>query len=422
MEGIQKLSKRMRSLLSGLLPVFYHKDYTLLFIGQLVSNLGNTFNSLALAWLVKILTGSTVLMGLVLAVEAGTAVLAGLIAGAVVDRSNKRLILILSDAGRAVIVALFVLLYSTRLLRPWLIVLVAALMGIGTAMFSPARQSVMTRTVESSELSSANSFAMVSRQVSMVFGPALAGVSVSYWGIAPSFWIDSASYAVSIASVAFMRPQPFMRSQPADLASGTKLSLLKEIGEGFSTMIRHRLLKWVFFLAIVGNFLFGPVPVLLPFYVERLGSHGAAALGYIEGAMGLGMLLSAIFTGLLGSRLRKGIITLAGVWGMGLSMLLAALSTNLATALAAFWLFGWFNMWVTISMFTIVSQETPPTMQGRVFSILLTTLGAALPVSQVMSGALGRYLTIPQIYVVVSVLFLALAAFASSLRSVREVR
>ncbi len=107
---------------------------------------------------------------------------------------------------------------------------------------------------------------------------------------------------------------------------------------------------------------------------------------------------------------------------MGLSILLAALSTDFTTVLIAFWLFGWFNMWVMISIFTIVSQETPANMQGRVFSILLTTLGAALPISQVMSGVLGRYLTIAQIYTVVSVLFLALAAFVSSLRSVREIR
>ena len=422
MEVINTLSKRLHIHISNLFSVFYHKDYSLLFTGQFVSNLGDRFNGLALAWLVKILTGSTLLMGVVLATEAGAAVLAGLLAGAVVDRANKRLILILSDACRAIIVALFAILYSIHLLHPWLIVLFAALMGTGAAMFSPARQSVMTRTVNNSELSSANSFAMVTRQMSMVIGPALAGISVSYWGIAPSFWIDSASYVVSIVSIGFMHSQPFMRSQPVDPITQTKTSFLKEIGEGFTTMIRHRLLKWVFFLAVIGNFLFGPVPVLLPFYAERLSSNGAMALGYIEGAMGLGMLLCAILTGILGSKLHKGIITLVGIWGMGLSILLAAIATGLATALVAFWLFGWFNMWVTISIFTVVSQETPANMQGRVFSILLTTLGAALPVSQVVSGVLGSYLGIAQIYMTVSVLFLVLAAFVSFLRSVREIR
>ncbi len=211
MEVINKLFKRLHVHMSKLFSVFYHKDYSLLFAGQFVSNLGDRFNGLALAWLVKILTGSTLLMGVVLATEAGAAVLAGLLAGAVVDRANKRLILILSDACRAIIVALFAILYSIHLLHPWLIVLFAALMGAGAAMFSPARQSVMTRTVNNSELSSANSFAMVTRQMSMVIGPALAGISVSCWGIAPSFWIDSASYVVSIVSIGFMHSQPFMR-------------------------------------------------------------------------------------------------------------------------------------------------------------------------------------------------------------------
>ncbi len=411
-DGLVYLNEHIKS---KFFSVFKHKDYTFLWCGQLISNIGDSFSNLALAWLIKILTGSTVLMGTAFAASAASAFIFGIVSGVIVDRVDKRLALMISDGIRAFIVALFVLSYSEHVLHPWMIILFSIIMGGASSVFNPARQSILARIVDSSEITQANSFAMITRQVSTFIGPILAGISVSDWGVAPAFWIDTISFVVSVFSITLMHRHPVN-------ASGLNVySFFKEMKEGFSAITSHSLLKWVLILAIIGNFAYGPVPILLPFYANNFSVHGAAALGYIEGTMGVGMLLGSVFSGIFGSKLKKGLVSIVAMWGMGLSFLLAAYANGMMIATVAFGLFGLFNMLINISIFSMFQQETPSHLQGRVFSILFTTLGAALPISQALGGSIGQYATVAQVYGAVGCIFLALAVWVSFLRPVRQV-
>ncbi len=401
----------------GIIGVFRHRDYALLWAGQLVSNLGDAFHSLALLWLVKELTGSALLMGTVMAFYTIPMVVVGPVAGVVADRMEKRRLMILSDVIRAVLVGALALLYGLRLLPVEVVIIFALATGTATAFFVPAGQGSLVFLVEPDELTQANSFAMVTRQISQLVGPVLAGLVVAAWGVAPAFWADAASFMVSVIALVAMR----FRSQ-AESGGTTLMGVWRDMKAGFGTMARHPIIRWIFPLGIVINFLLGPGPVLLPIYAEQISTLGVAALGFIQSAMGAGMLAGSILIGTAGARWPKGRTVIFGLLGIGLAVIGSGLARNLGPAIMAFGVMGLFTVTVNVPIMTLIQQETPPEQQGRIFSALMAAATAAMPVSMTVGGALGDWFGVHAVYLGMGVASSLLACSLFFIPPLRQAR
>ncbi|MGE5508864.1 MAG: MFS transporter [Chitinophagales bacterium] len=395
--------------------VFRHREYALLWLGQLVSNLGDAFQTLALAWLVKERSGSNLLIGTVLAAYLLPMVALGPVAGVIADQFNKRKLMIAADLFRMALVVILALLHDVGPLHAAVIVFLALLMGAATALFDPARQGSIPYLVPEAELGQANSFAMLTRQLSQLLGPVVAGVVIGRWGVGPAFWANAASFAVSAAFLSQMRFQSSIRVQRS--LGG----VWEDMKAGLQTITHHPLLRLILPSGMLVNFLLGPVPVMLPSYAGQLSRRGAMALGYLQSTSAVGMLIGSLLVGLTVKRLGKGYMAIGGLVVAGLGIVALSEATTLTAAGLALGLFGICMVFVNVPLITVIQSETPVELQGRIFSVFMSTTTAAQPLAMAVGGGLADMIGVRSIFLGVGILFILTSLGIASIRPLREV-
>jgi len=182
---------------------FRSRAFSLLFIGQFISLLGDQAYAIALPWTVLAVTGDPRQMGIVLAAEAAPRVAFLLLGGALADRFSPRAIMLIADIGRAgVVIALGVTLFNGLPALP-IVAALAALQGAGSGLFLPGSQAIVPWTVSEADTPAANGLLQLSLWFSMVVGPILGGAGAGQAAIA--FLADGASFVASAVSLAAMR-------------------------------------------------------------------------------------------------------------------------------------------------------------------------------------------------------------------------
>lgn len=262
-------------------------QFRLLFTGQVLSILGDRMMLVALPFAVLRAGGGTDAVGLVVAAQLIPFVIFGLIGGALSDRSDRRRILILSDAGRMVVQATTGVLLLTGAASPLLLGGLVLLYGTAEAFFQPAFTGLLPQTVSHpGQLQPANALRGLSFSVGAVLGPALAGVLVAGAGPGAAFLFDAASFAISVLCLLRLRP-----NVAATAAEPTPPPLIHAIREGWREVssrswLRSGLAAMSAYHAIVLPAVF----VLGPVYVShRFGGPGAWAAVVV--AYGLGSIV-----------------------------------------------------------------------------------------------------------------------------------
>ena len=181
-----------------------HRSFSLLFSGQLTSALGDQVFALALPWTVIAVTGDPIQVAVVLAAEAIPRVLLLPVGGALSDRINPRIVMLLSDIGRAGVVGALGVTLLSGLPPLWVVALLAALQGVGSGLFLPGSQAILPWTVKNADIPAANGLMQIILWLTMVVGPVLGGVAVAVQA-AIAFLVDAASFVVSAITLASIR-------------------------------------------------------------------------------------------------------------------------------------------------------------------------------------------------------------------------
>jgi len=179
---------------SGFLGLLRNRNYALLWWGQLVSEMGNRFHWIAVSLWIYNLTGSASAVSLAVSSMFAGSLVVGLWAGVLVDRLNRKVILVASDLARAILVALIPGLIHINIA---LVYLDLVLISVGSAFFRPAIFGIVPTVVNRKDLMPANSFFNAMDSGTDIFGPALAGVLAYAYGYAPLLYVDAATYVVS---------------------------------------------------------------------------------------------------------------------------------------------------------------------------------------------------------------------------------
>jgi MFS family permease len=213
--------------------------------GRTISRLGDSFYTVALALWVLEKTHSAATMSLVLVCSTVPMLVLLLLGGVFVDRFSRLLIMLTSDALRAVIVGLIAVQAASGLLEVWHVLGMSVLFGIADAFFSPAASAVVPDLVETSDQSSANALRSISGNLMGIVGPALAGWVMATAGPASAFALDSLSFVISAFCLLKIAHRSALRK-----AGEGKGSVLADLGEGIQTIVRSPWL-WIT-IAIAG--------------------------------------------------------------------------------------------------------------------------------------------------------------------------
>lgn len=350
-------------------PLRRHRDFRLLFIGRLVSFFGTMITYVAVPYQVFELSHSTLLVGALGLVEFAAVVIFAMLGGALADAADRRLMVLLSEAG--LMVGSLVMAGNAAVADPalWVIFAVALLWGSLDALQRPSLDALLPRLVDRDELPAAAALGNLRGTVGMIAGPALGGVLVAVAGLPITYLVDVVTFLIGLACLALMRAVP----PPADAERPS----MRRVVEGIRYARSRPELIGTYVVDIVAM-LFGMPFALFPAIAQGLG--GPSVLGLLYAAPAVGSFAFVLTSGWARHFHRHGlgVIVAATLWGLaiiGLGLvpgLIAAL-VFLALAGAADAMSGLFRQ-------VIWNQTIPDSLRGRLASIELLsyTVGPTL--------------------------------------------
>ncbi|GHB60347.1 MFS transporter [Streptomyces cirratus] len=374
----------------------HNRDFNVFWLGQALSVLGGSASAVALPMLVLAATGSVFQMGLVTVVGAATAVVSGTFAGYVVDRVDRRRLMIVCDLARGLLLGAVPFLWLAGP-RIWLLYLLTAPVGVLKSLFDVAYVTAVPSLVPPEDLIRANGRLMGTFALGTLLGPVVAGLLTGGVGAAWALGLDGATFLVSAASLLRVRftPRPGEAGErPGPRGAG----VLREVFvAGFRFLWAHPLLRPLTVLLTLLTFLTVGATDLLIYRVEEDLHQSSAILGYVMAVSGLGTLVGAVTAAALRRRLGFGVCWLGSVaaTAVGFAGIGVSRSVPVIAVLAALFMFG-LTVGGVCSM-TLRQEVTPQHLLGRVTAAFWTVHNASGPAGAAAVTALAARHGVPAV-------------------------
>jgi MFS family permease len=381
-----------------------HRNFRLYFGGQSISLIGTWMTRVATSWLVYRLTRSSLLLGTVgFAGQIPTFLLAPF-AGVIVDRVDRRTLLVWTQALAMVqSLALAWLTLSHRINIPEVLAL-SLFQGLINAFDMPGRQSFMVKMVEDkTDLSNAIAINSSMVNVARLIGPSLAGLVIAVKNEGWCFTIDGISYIAVIASLLMMRVKPSTEGR-------VEASMVAQLREGWTYVAGSVPIRDILLLFALLSLMGWPFMVLMPVFAAQVLNGGPHTLGFLMGAAGVGSLGSAL--ALVARKSVRGLTKMipiaAAAFGIGL--ICFGLSRALWLSMLMMLLTGFGMMQGLTASNTILQTLVDERMRGRVMSYYTMAFVGMAPFGSLFAGALAHAIGAPH-----TVIFSGIACIAGSL-------
>jgi MFS family permease len=390
------------------------RDFRVYWAGQTVSALGTSFTTFALPLLVFKLTGSALLLGLTSVSTYLPYLLFGLVSGAVVDRVDRKRLMVVVDLTRAVGIATIPLMAALGLLTVWWIYGVAFLQATLAISFRAGGFAALPSLVEKDALVSANGRLSASYSAVQTAGPLLAGALVLVLPLTALMVGDAVSFLVSVGSLLLIRRRFNAPMRRAAESGGGVGSILRDVRAGLAYVLGHPVLRLISLMMALFNLFYSPVISQLVFFAKHELSASDSQVSWLFAAGGVGTVALSLSAG----RLRKR-------WSFSV-LILGTLMVN-GLLIVAFSLVSWYwialPIWgITIGLNTLFNINTlslrqgivPDEMLGRVITIASVLAWSVIPLGALIGGLIiqvtGR---VDVLYTVAGALiFLIAAAFS----------
>ncbi len=388
-----------------------NRNWLLLWSGQLVSVVGTQVSQLAYPLLMLALTKSPAQAGFISASRTLPYLLLGLPAGALVDRWNRKRLMIVCDAGRALALGSIPLALALGRLTLAQLYIVALLEGVLNVFFNLAETAALTRVVTRDQIPAATTLNEVTLSTGSMLGPALGGLIFAI-GQGFAFLADAVSYAVSVVSVWFIRAE-----LSASQAAGRN-RLVDDIRAGVVWLWRHPLLRLLALITGGTVMIESGYMLVVIILAERMGASSAVT-GLVLGAGGVGSVVGAVLSGPAMRRLTFGQIAMGVHWIWALLLPLYALAPNpLALAAITAAAYGITPIFF-VAQYSYRLSNIPDELQGRVNGVFRLLQFGGQPLGLALAGLLSQVIG-PVRTVLVFAALLALLALATTLS--RELR
>jgi MFS family permease len=360
-------------------------SFLVLWQSQLVSTIGDAVYSIALGFWVLQVTGSTALMGALMAASTLPGILVAPFAGVWIDRTDKKRLLILTDLVRGACVVLLAAAAYAGQLEIWMVFAAGILLSAGGAVFSPGVSSSIPELVPPSKISNANSVFSVVSTGSGLIGNVAGGFLYQALGAPLLFLINGLSFLFSCASLPFVKIQSVRRVE--------KTHFFTDMSDGFKYMWQQRGLRLILIIAAFINFFFNIAVVLfLPLFEfdPALGSarYGVAMACYL-GGMAFGFLVMSIIS--VKSKDKLWLMIAANITS-NLLLILVFNQPYFALTVVMLALAGLTNAVVNVLLISAVQLSTPAEMRGKVMSFMNAICGGLTPIAMALGGVLGSFL------------------------------
>jgi DHA3 family macrolide efflux protein-like MFS transporter len=373
-----------------------------IWVGQAFSLIGSALVQFALVWWMTSRTGSATVLATATLFALLPQILLGPFAGALVDRWNRRLIMILADGGIALATGVLIFLFATHRIQVWHVYLIMMIRSLGGAFHSPAMTASTSLMVPKSFLTRLSGFNQTLQGIIGIFAPPLGALLLGLLPMQGVLAVDIVTAALAIFPLLLFRiPNPPRQEAQANGAA-KKTGYWQDLAQGFRYVVRWPGLLGVILMAMVLNFLLIPASSLQPLVVTKVFNRGVVELGWAETVFGVGMISGGLLLGAWGGFKRKMITSLMGVLGISLGVILIGFAPGdrFFLLLAANFIVGAAQVLANGPIGAIFQTSIDHDMQGRVFSLISAGAAAMMPLSLLVAGPISDWLGVRTWYLI----------------------
>jgi MFS transporter, DHA3 family, macrolide efflux protein len=363
--------------------------FALVWFGQVVSLMGSGLTAFALGVWVFQVTASTTQYAFITICSRLPAILVAPIAGALIDRWDRRRAMILSDVGAGLCILAVALLYIAGVLQIWHICIALIVNSALSAFQWPAYSAATTMLVSREHYGRAAGMVQTAEALSLIVSPVLGGVLLLTIKLNGIFLVDCATFVFSVLTLLLVRiPAP-----AKSVGAAGEKSLLREVAYGWRYITSHPGLMALMIFFAAANFLSGFILVLTTPLVLAFASP--SVLGMVFSVGGIGMLVGGVALSAWGGPRRR----IYGVLGFqflsGLCFVLAGLRPSAALIMAAAFFFFFSATFIAGCSQVIWQSKVPPGLQGRVFAVRRMVAWSSTPLAYLIAGPLAEYVFEP---------------------------
>ena len=368
------------------LPKNWAVRFFTIFTGQAFSLFGSSLVQFALIWYLTQKTGSATVLATASLFGMLPQILLGPIAGTVVDRGNRRLIMILSDATIAIFTLLLAYLFWSGSVEIWHIYLISAVRSAGGAFHYPAMAASTSLMVPKEQLSRVSGANQTMQGLVSIVAPPVGALLVAVMATENMLMIDVVTALMGITPLLFFSvPQP---KQEEHHESAPRKSFMQDMGAGVKYMVSWPGLLMMGMMATMLNFLLGPTTALTPLLVTKYFGKGALELGSLDSFFGIGMIAGGITLSIWGGFKKKIVTSLAGIIAFSAAILAIAIAPadKFWMMVAAMFLIGFMLPMANGPIHALFQTLIEPNMQGRVLSLVSSVAQAMMPLGLIIAG------------------------------------
>ena len=371
-----------------------HRNFRLFFGGQSISLIGTWMTRVATSWLVYRLTKSSLLLGTVgFAGQIPTFLFAPL-AGVIVDRIDRRKVLVWTQALAMIQSLALAWLTLTHRINIAEILVLSSMQGIINAFDMPGRQSFMVKMVEDrADLSNAIAINSSMVNVARLIGPSLAGILIAATNEGWCFLVDGVSYIAVIASLLMMRVT-------ATDEPHSRTTMMTQLREGWNYVAGFAPIRTILLLFALLSLMGWPFMVLMPIFAAQVLHGGPHTLGFLMGAVGVGSLISALSLVMRRSVRGLGKMIPIAATAFGVGLICFGLSTNLWLSMLLLLVAGFGMMQGLTASNTIIQTLVDEKMRGRVMSYYTMAFVGMAPFGSLLAGFLAHGIGAPRTVIV----------------------
>jgi MFS family permease len=355
--------------LSRTLHSLCHRNFRLLFFGTSLSQMGDFIQAMAQSWLVWKLTGSPFLLGVVGFCQAVPRLLFGAVGGAIVDRIDRRRLLLSTQISAMGQAFTFWALVYFEAIQFWHVILLVLFLGTVNTINQTARHSLINNLVPREDLMNAIALNSSMANLAKIIGPSIGGVLISVIGVAGCLFVNAVSFLTIIVTLVIMEI-PALRAKTKEEAP-----FWQEVTEGYQFLRGQRRLFSIILLtysvALVGT----PYSRFLPVFVTDVLHAGPSTFGLLLAAPGIGAVISGVGIASLARLRRRTHFVAMSVYAFSLSLVLFSVSRSLPLSMLFLMLVGASNIAIRAVANTVVQTETPPELLGRMLSLFFMDKG-----------------------------------------------
>ncbi|MCX7695969.1 MAG: MFS transporter [Caloramator sp.] len=407
--------------------IFLNKSFMLLFFGKLVSQLGDVIYNMAIGWYILTITKSATQMSFYMAFGTIIYVVMSPFGGVIVDRYNRKHLMVWMDIIRGVSVALIGILMFFKIESIWLLYLSSFILSICGAIFVPASNSLVPSIVEDEHLTKANSLTSSVNSLSNIFGIIVGGVLYALLGIKFIFILNAVSYILSGISEMFIE-----YNNKININKAEEKHFIRDLIDTFKFIKNQKPVFIVMIAATLINFIIVPVfAVYLPYIFNQIAKTSALEYSYVGAAESIGFLLGALIISTIPQRdkingyLKIGMIVYCSLIFMAYLAVNSFINGYIASGVLVviFIIFalilGVFSSIMNIPFGVFIQRKIPNELLGRVSAMLNTLSMAAMPLGMLFGGALADLLPMNLLLLFTSIV---LSGLTVSLFFIKEIK